>query len=85
MPQATAEHVAGLAERIREALTLALASGTTPQFTASFGVSDYRQADEFDAVVALADAALLAAKRAGRNRVVVAADRQPGRVAPGPG
>jgi len=72
VPQTSANQAAGLAERVREGLTLALANGTTPHFTASFGVSDSLQADEFDAVVALADAALLAAKRAGRNRVVIA-------------
>ncbi len=50
VPQASAEQAAGLAERIREALTLALANGATPHFTASFGVSDSSQADELEVV-----------------------------------
>jgi diguanylate cyclase (GGDEF)-like protein len=57
-------------ERIRERLALALTSGRVPSFTVSFGLASSIDADSFDDVVALADTALLAAKGAGRNRVV---------------
>lgn len=59
-------------ERVREHLALALTTGRVPAFTASFGLASSGDADTFDEVVAFADKALLAAKDAGRNRVVVA-------------
>lgn len=68
------------AERVREELVLALASGTVPSFTVSIGVADRTVTNErhpaagLDAVLAAADAALLQAKDAGRDRVVVQAD-----------
>jgi hypothetical protein len=49
-----------------------------PAFTISFGLASSEQAGSFDEVVALADAALLAAKGGGRDQIVVAAgDGQP--------
>ena len=62
-----------VAERIREALALAVAGGGVPPYTASFGVATSAQAETFADVIELADHALLAAKAAGRNRVLVAA------------
>jgi diguanylate cyclase (GGDEF)-like protein len=59
-------------ERIRERLALALTSGQVPGFTVSFGLASSLDADTFDDVVAIADSALLAAKAAGRNRVITA-------------
>jgi len=62
-----------LAERLRVALettSIELADGKTLQVTASFGVAlkdELRSADE---LVAAADEALYAAKRAGKNRVM---------------
>jgi diguanylate cyclase (GGDEF)-like protein len=39
--------------------------------TASFGVAAWPECDELGEILAAADSALYAAKRAGRNRVVV--------------
>jgi len=65
-----AEHVV---ERVRISLASALANGTTPAFTASFGIADsLSQGDDYDRLLTVADTALLDAKRAGRDRVVVA-------------
>jgi len=72
LPDTTAPQGCAFAERVREELTLRLTSGTTPPFTASFGFSDTTDGDRFEDLVALADTALLAAKRAGRNRAVLA-------------
>lgn len=59
-------------ERVRESLVLALAEGTTPGFTASFGVADSTMQDDFDELLRLADGALFEAKRRGRDRAVLA-------------
>ena len=65
-----AEHVI---ERVRTSLALALVNGTTPGFTASFGIADsFSQGDDYDTLLTVADTALLDAKRAGRDRVMVA-------------
>ena len=49
-----------------------------PGFTISFGLASSEQAGSFDEVVALADAALLAAKGGGRDQIVTATgDGQP--------
>lgn len=58
--------------RIQDALKRAIAAAGLPPFTASFGVSDSSQADGLEGLLKLADEALYAAKRAGRDRVVVA-------------
>jgi diguanylate cyclase (GGDEF)-like protein len=63
-------------ERIREHLALALTSGQVPGFTVSFGLASSLDADTFDDVVAIADSALLAAKAAGRNRVITAHEKE---------
>jgi len=66
---------AHFAERARariEATVVQMPDGTELSVTASFGVASYPEADEFGELLAAADSALYAAKRAGRNRVVVA-------------
>ncbi|MDQ1475649.1 MAG: hypothetical protein QOE62_878, partial [Actinomycetota bacterium] len=50
----------------------ALSAGQVPSFTVTFGVASSAYASEFDAIVAIADEALLDAKAAGRNRVMLA-------------
>lgn len=61
-------------ERVREHLALALTCGRVPAFTVSFGLTDSMSAATFDEIVVNADQALLNAKAAGRNRVVLADD-----------
>jgi diguanylate cyclase (GGDEF)-like protein len=79
LPQTDLEGAYMLAERVRErieALELPLLAGEgTLRVTASVGVAAMPDsADEKDALVAAADAALYEAKRAGKNRTVRAAD-----------
>ena len=76
LPDCTTGAAVAVLERLRERLALALTSGRVPSFTVSFGVSSSTEHDTFDAIVAAADNALLSAKAAGRNRVIVAGDRQ---------
>ena len=62
-----------LAERLRVALEstpVELAEGKTLQVTASFGVALKDELPSADELVAVADEALYAAKRAGKNRVM---------------
>jgi diguanylate cyclase (GGDEF)-like protein len=74
IPEVSLTEAADVVERVRVALTRALEPGTTPPFTVSFGLADSTQADDFRGVVALADRALLEAKAAGRDRVLLAGD-----------
>ncbi|MEZ5145330.1 MAG: diguanylate cyclase [Acidimicrobiales bacterium] len=77
LPECRIEEAVGVLERVRAALVRSLDAGHVPPFTTSFGVASSHQADTFDRVVALADAALLQAKAAGRDRVVVSGLVQP--------
>lgn len=72
LPDCMPDEAASVVERVRERLALTLATGAMPNFTASFGVAA-SHGREFRDVLSEADAALLAAKRAGRNRVVLTA------------
>jgi diguanylate cyclase (GGDEF)-like protein len=71
-PDRTAEGAAAGLERLREELIIELAAGSVPGFTCSFGVADTSDAAELEELLGTADSALFRAKRAGRNRVVVA-------------
>ena len=73
-----------LAERLRVALettSVELPAGKTLQVTASFGVALKDELASADELVAVADEALYAAKRAGKNRVMP--DPASGRQSPG--
>jgi diguanylate cyclase (GGDEF)-like protein len=74
LPDCSTETATGVLERLRERLALSLTGGRVPAFTVSFGLGSSADADTFEEVVAVADQALLAAKAAGRNRVIVAND-----------
>jgi diguanylate cyclase (GGDEF)-like protein len=58
-----------IVERIRADLDDATGRGDTPAFTASFGIAHSTEADDFEDLVQRADAALFAAKAAGRDRI----------------
>ena len=70
LPDATEQAAAQYGERVRENLVLALADGTVPPFTTSFGVTASEPGMELDDVIATADEALMFAKETGRDRVV---------------
>ena len=74
LPDCSTEVAVGILERVRERLALSLQSGRVPPFTVTFGVASTAYASDFDEVVAIADHALLSAKTAGRNRVLVAGE-----------
>jgi diguanylate cyclase (GGDEF)-like protein len=78
LPDCNTDTATIVLERVRERLALALTTGRVAAFTVSFGLACSFDADTFDAVVAVADQALLDAKAAGRNRVVVAVDSAAG-------
>jgi diguanylate cyclase (GGDEF)-like protein len=59
-------------ERVMQRTAESLAAGEHPIFTVSFGLATSDQAPDFQAVVALADGALLQAKAGGRNEIIVA-------------
>jgi diguanylate cyclase (GGDEF)-like protein len=74
LPECNVESATIVLERVRERLALALTAGRVPAFTVSFGIASSSDADTFDEVLAVADHALLSAKAAGRNRVLVAVE-----------
>jgi diguanylate cyclase (GGDEF)-like protein/PAS domain S-box-containing protein len=79
MPSVTEEAAALVAERLRgrvEALKVAT-GGTTVRVTASIGVALQGQEEDWSEALRRADAALYAAKRSGRNRVVLAVEPSP--------
>ena len=71
LPGAEAAEAIEVMGRIREALIRATGRGDTPTFTASFGVAHSGDADDLDDLVQRADAALFAAKDAGRDRLCI--------------
>lgn len=71
LPGAGEEEASVVAERVREALASA-PKGPGPALAASLGVSAVEQGVPLADAIRLADHALLAAKRAGRNRVLSA-------------
>jgi diguanylate cyclase (GGDEF)-like protein len=62
-------------DRTRLALAVAATEAGLPSVTVSFGVVEASSAEDLSVSLARADAALLEAKRAGRDRVVSHVDR----------
>lgn len=75
LDRSTRETARLLAEAIREA-TLSGGEAEVPSMTVSIGVADMRPEDSLSLMTERADAALYEAKRAGRNRVVLAQQEQ---------
>lgn len=71
-PDCGADAATAAVERLREELALAVQQGGTAPFTASFGVADLSHGPTLEEMMKRADDALLTAKRAGKNRVLVA-------------
>lgn len=72
LPVATKENAAKVLDRARLELMAALSNGACPPFTFSAGVADTKEATDWPSLLRLADQRLLAAKRAGRDRVLTA-------------
>jgi diguanylate cyclase (GGDEF)-like protein len=73
LPECSAADATGALDRVRASLAEALDATALPPFTVSFGLSSPDAMRPFEDVVAEADEALLAAKAAGRDRVVAPA------------
>ncbi|MBI2705861.1 MAG: GGDEF domain-containing protein [Actinobacteria bacterium] len=58
-------------ERLQSALALEIDRVQSMPFTASWGLTDHSAGSTFDEMIAVADAALYSAKRAGRNCIMV--------------
>jgi diguanylate cyclase (GGDEF)-like protein len=72
LPDCSTDDAVRALEGVRNALITAIARAGVPPFTVSIGVVDASAADGLDALTSLADKALYEAKRAGRDRIVIA-------------
>jgi diguanylate cyclase (GGDEF)-like protein len=63
---------APIVHRLRSLLADSIAAAGVPPFTVSVGLSDSQHADTAAGVIASADAALLSAKRQGRDQLIIA-------------
>ncbi len=72
LPDCRIDEVVPVLDRVRQRIADRVAAGGVPTFTVSFGVASSEQAAHFEEVVNLADQALLQAKAAGRDQIVVA-------------
>jgi diguanylate cyclase (GGDEF)-like protein len=71
LPDCPLEEASQVLERVRERLADRITIAAVPTFTVSFGLAASHQGEDFDHVVSLADAALLNAKAAGRDQIVI--------------
>jgi len=58
-------------QRVREALAQVTDRGDAPTFTSSFGIAHSNDADDIADLMQRADAAMFAAKDAGRDRICI--------------
>ena len=70
MPFADAEAAHAVMDRVRLELLAAVSDGRTPSFTVSAGIADASESNDYQTLLGLADERLMAAKRAGRDRVL---------------
>jgi diguanylate cyclase (GGDEF)-like protein len=77
LPACPVIEAVAIVERVRERLAERLTSGRHPAFTVSFGIASSTRHTDFEGVVNQADEALLQAKAAGRDQIVIAGDPQP--------
>jgi len=71
LPDCPIDEARQVLERVRLRMADRILLAELPTFTVSFGLASSDQAGDFDHVVSLADTALLSAKAAGRDRIVV--------------
>ncbi|HEX5616679.1 MAG TPA: sensor domain-containing diguanylate cyclase [Acidimicrobiia bacterium] len=77
-PRCSVVEAAAVVHRMRSYLADALHGGEVPTFTASYGLADSADGNDFESVFRLADAALFRAKQTGRDRLVIAGRDEPG-------
>jgi diguanylate cyclase (GGDEF)-like protein len=68
---------APIVHRLRTALAESVVAAGVPPFTVSIGLADSTYATTAAAIIACADAALMTAKREGRDRLIIAAKPDP--------
>lgn len=71
LPSATLDEAAAVCERLQANLAKRLSAGDLPDFTVSVGIADHTSGETAEDVLAVADAGLLSAKAAGRDRTVL--------------
>ena len=76
-PRCSTGEAAEVMERVRTAVQAALLNGEVPEFTCSVGVAEAGPEEAFHDVLRAADEALMGAKRAGRDRVLIASSIRP--------
>jgi diguanylate cyclase (GGDEF)-like protein len=76
LARASAAQAAEAVERIRASLAKTLLAGSVPAFTASYGIADSTMESQLEQLSRLADDALYQAKQTGRDRAIVAGDKQ---------
>jgi diguanylate cyclase (GGDEF)-like protein len=74
LPACSIDQAKEVIERIRTRLAASFETGAVATFTVSFGLAASDPSLTFGEVIDIADGALLSAKAAGRNRVIVAND-----------
>jgi diguanylate cyclase (GGDEF)-like protein len=72
LPGTDIRHAHPIIDRLRQAVIEGTSSGSVPPVTASFGLAECDPKDDFSERLNEADAALLQAKKAGRNQVKLA-------------